>query len=153
MATRLRLLSLVDRAFVVRLLLVMLLASLLVVADGYALIELSTHLGRYLSLAVVASTGFVGLFFLTNSILATLSAMRRHVRSGSFPKRDFARLAGLFISAGLIVLPGLVTDLIGIVIYIPPLRVAFGLLIIRPLDSQLWQIYEHVKLQEAENEG
>ncbi|NBC29554.1 MAG: FxsA family protein [Spirochaetes bacterium] len=153
MATRLRLLSLVDRAFVVRLLLVMLLASLIVVADGYALIELSTHLGRYLSLAVVASTGFVGLFFLANSILATLSAVRRHVRTGSFPKRDFARLASLFISAGLIVLPGLVTDLIGIVIYTPPVRLAFGLLMVRSLDSQLWQIYEHVKLQEAENEG
>jgi UPF0716 protein FxsA len=131
----------------------MLLASLLIVADGYALIELSAQVGRYLALALVASTGLIGLFFLINSILTTLAAARRHIRRGSFPKRDFARLAGLFVAAALIILPGLITDVIGVVVYVPPVRLALGLLIVRPLDSQLWQIYEHVKLQEAEEQA
>ncbi len=150
MATRLRLLSLVDRAFVIRLLLLMLLGSLLIVADGYALIGLSGAVGRYLALAVVSSTGLVGLFFLANSILSTLAAVRGSIRAGVFPRRDFARLGSLFIAAGLILLPGLVTDMIGVFMYLPPIRVGLGLLLIRPLDTQLWQIYEHVKLEEAE---
>ncbi len=128
----------------------MLLGSLLIVADGYALIRLSGAIGRYLALAVVSSTGLVGLFFLVNSILSTLAAARGSIRAGIFPRHDFARLASLFIAAGLIILPGLVTDIIGVFMYLPPIRVALGLLLIRPLDTQLWQIYEHVKLEEAE---
>lgn len=149
MATRLRLMSLVDRAFVVRLLLLTLLASLLIVADGYALVMLSDRLGVYLALAVVASTGLIGLFFLINSILTTLAETRARIREGAFPRRPFARLAALFIAAGLILVPGLVTDIIGLLIYLPPFRLGFGLLLVRPLDRQLWQIYEHVKLEEA----
>lgn len=141
--------SLVDRAFVVRLLLLTLLASLLIIADGYALVMLSDRLGVYLALAVVASTGLIGLFFLINSILTTLSETRARIRAGGFPRRPFARLAALFISAGLILLPGLVTDLLGLLIYLPPFRLGVGLLLVRPLDRQLWQIYEHVKLEEA----
>ena len=150
---RLQLLSFVDRASVIRLLLLILLASILLLADGYALIVISGPIGRYLALAVVASTGLIGLFFLVNSILATLAVARSWISGGYFPRRDFARLASLLVAAVLILIPGLLTDALGLLMYSPPFRLLFGLLLTRPLEAQLWQLYEHVKLEEAERTG
>lgn len=150
---RVQLLPFVDRAFVIRLLLLMLLGSILMLADGYVLILLSEPLGRYLALALVASTGLIGLFFLVNSILSTLSTARGWIRAGHFPRRDFARLASLLVGSALLLIPGLLSDAIGLLLYLPPLRLLAGLAITRPLEPQLWQLYEHVKLEEVEGAG
>jgi UPF0716 protein FxsA len=56
--------------------------------------------------------------------VATLGKVRTHVADGRIPARPLAEGAVLSIAALLIIIPGFVTDLFGIALFIPAVREA-----------------------------
>ena len=139
------LLRLFESGFVSRLFLALLFLSMLGIADGYVLLTLGEHYGKHLVLAATASTGLFALFFLLNSAGATLHRVRRDVASDIFPRREYARLAGLLTAGVLLLLPGFFTDAVGALVYLPPIRRLVGHALTAGHGAFLREAYEYLK--------
>ncbi|MFP4374807.1 MAG: FxsA family protein [Spirochaetaceae bacterium] len=140
------LLRLFEPGFVSRLFLALLLLSILGIADGYILLTLGEHYGKYLVLAATASTGLAALFFLVNSAGDTLARIRREVSADIYPGREYARLAGLIVAGVLLLLPGFFTDALGLVVYLPPIRRLTGHALTARHGTFLREAYEYLKI-------
>ena len=148
MNRRPRLIALVHADGVTRTLFLLLLASLLVVADGYVLILVSRLLGIYLLLAIEAATGILAVISILSSYRHTLSLVRQAVREDRYPGPEFRALACLWVAAVLLVLPGFVTDALGLASLIPPTRWLVGRLMERTLRGGFEELYEYLRLDE-----
>jgi len=148
MEQRPRLLMLVHVDSVTRLIFSLLLASLLLVADGYVLIIVSRYLGIYLLLAVEAATGLLAVLAILSSYRHTVSEVREAVRANRYPVAEFRSLASLWVGSICLIVPGFVTDVIGLAAMIPPLRWLAGYVIERSVRTRFEELYEYLKLEE-----
>lgn len=121
-------------------------ASLLLIADGYVLIVASRSVGVYLLLALEASTGLVGVIAVLNSYRTALDRIRRVARAGVYPAKEFGSLICLLVGAILLIIPGFVTDGVGIAVQIPPLRWAVGSVAQRVARARLEELYEYMQM-------
>ncbi len=137
-----------DEARILRLFFLELLVALLIIADTFVYILLSEYVGVFILLAAGGVTALPGIYIVYNSIQNTLGAVRARVRMGRYPRLEYAGLAGLLLSGILLVLPGFFSDIIGVLLYILPIRLAVGLLICSRLEAPLNDAYEHLKLEE-----
>lgn len=140
------LLKLFDRDFVVRLLLLVLLYSLVPIAETLLLEYVGSLLGNYLTLAVAASTGLLMLPVALKEFHSRLNALKTKARNGTYPLTEFMALGGVLIGAILILTPGFITDVIGFLFFFPPLRNWVGIAVTRALHLNLKELYEYLKL-------
>jgi len=139
--------ALAEFESIVRILFRGLLVSLLLLADGYALIIVSRQLGAYLLLAILASTGLVGVTAILTSYRSTLDRMWKLVTAGRYPRAEFRRMASLLVAAALLVVPGFVSDAVGIVLLTRPGGFFVGAIIERRNHQQFRELYEHLRLK------
>ena len=148
MDRRPRLLTMVHLDSVTRVFFVLLLASLLIIVDGYVLILVSRYLGIYLLLAAEAATGLVAVITILSSYRHTVTLVREAVQNDRYPAAEFRALSCLWVSAICLILPGFVTDTIGIAALLPPLRWGIGYWIERAGRARFEELYEYLKLEE-----
>ncbi len=140
--------GIIDPNVVARTLVQGLLASLLLLADGYVLILASRRLGVYLLLAIVASTGLVAIAVVMVSYRAQLRSMRRSVAAGAYPTKEFRRLIPLLTAAVLLVVPGFVTDALGVLLLMRPVGWLLGAALERIRRPYFRELYEYLRLQD-----
>ncbi len=124
-----------------------LLASLLLLADGYALIIISRQLGVYLLLAILASTGFVGVVAILANYRSTLDRMWRVVTAGRYPRTEFRRMSSLLVAAALLLIPGFVSDAVGIVLLTRLGGWILGAIIEHRNRQRFAELYEYLRLR------
>ena len=140
--------GLVEPDRVLRLLSLGLLGALLMLADGYVLIIVSRQIGIYLLLAAVASTGLLAIVLVIAAYRAEVEQMWQTVRDGRYPRRQFRRLVPLLAAAFLLLVPGFVTDAVGIVLVIRPLGWPLGVLVERRNRDRFRKLYEYLRLHQ-----
>ena len=141
------LLMFVRREFLTKFFFLLLFASLLMLIDAFALVLITTIENMFLVFAILAGTGLGGVIFVLNSADGCLSDIRRQVREGIFPEQRFQELAGLVIAGIFLVVPGLFTDVLGIIAYLPVIRPLIGSIITTRAESELREIYEYLKME------
>jgi UPF0716 protein FxsA len=139
-------LGLLDRDAVLRLLLFLLLYSVVPLAEILLLIYLGGLMGSYLVLAVAASTGFVGVFVAYGELRSNIARLRRSVAEGRLPTTEFVNVAGILVGALFLLSPGFITDCLGLLLFLPPVRRRIGLLLIRRLRINVKELYEYLHL-------
>lgn len=135
-----------DRGFLLRTLLLLLLVSLLPLADIVLLIYIAKIIGLYLTVAIVLAAGLLGVFMTYREMRRTLGPIREKVTAGYYPAREFANLAGSALCSLLLATPGFIGDLIGLVLFAPFLRRRIGRAITARMDDKMKRIYEYLKL-------
>ncbi len=142
------LLHVFQRDFILKFFFLQLLVAILLLVDGYVLVLLAADHGVFITLAVAGATAVPALFVVLNSVDAILLKIRRKIRDGQNPRWEYTSLFGVLLSGFLWLIPGFFTDFLGLVIFVFPIRNAFGWVLTRRLHSQLKRIYEHLKLEE-----
>jgi UPF0716 protein FxsA len=135
-----------DRDFMVRLLFLGLLCSLLPLGEIVIILLAGDALGRYLTLAVTASTGLLGALLAARQVGGLLAAARGRIRSGEYPGDELVEIAGTLVAGILLMTPGFVTDAAGLVTLLPPLRRRVGRMVTRRLQRRLTEVYEYLRL-------
>ena len=74
------------------------------------------------TLAIVLGTGFLGVFVLRQQGLRAMSDMQSAMRTMQNPLSPMANNALIMAAGILLILPGFLTDTIGLLLLIPPLR-------------------------------
>lgn len=108
----------------------LLLFIVLPVLELWLLIKVGSVIGALPTIALVLLTAIVGVAMLRRQGLATLLRANQKLEQGQIPAREM--LDGLFLAAGgaLLLTPGFITDILGLLCLIPGLRqLVFGRLV------------------------
>lgn len=148
MLTMKALMRFLDRGFVVRALLVTMLLFLVLIGEYFIVLSLKTYFPSNLILSGVSATALIGVLIAVRPLSRALDSVQRSIDAGYYPEEEFARFAGTLIAAFLLVTPGLATDAIGFMLFVPILRRLVGALITRRMHQRLNELYEYLKLYE-----
>jgi UPF0716 protein FxsA len=86
------------------------------------LIMVGSSIGVLSTIALVIFTGFMGSFLLRAQGFAAFSNLRRALESGQAPDAQIADAALIMVAGVMLIIPGFVSDLVGIALFIPFVR-------------------------------
>jgi UPF0716 protein FxsA len=141
------LLKFLDRDYFFKIILILLLYSLVPLAEIFLFLALGNLIGNYLTLALAAVAGVAGALLALDQVQRTQAKLRARIRKGEYPGREFADLAGMLAGGLLLITPGFITDLFGYGLMIPFFREALGRAIVQKLDRSFRDIYEYLRLR------
>ncbi len=88
----------------------------------YVLLEVGGVIGVLPTIAMVVLTAVVGAGLIRAQGLATLGRVQQELERGELPAVTIIEAALLLVAGALLLTPGFVTDAIGFLILVPPLR-------------------------------
>lgn len=147
--TELRLLfRFLDKEFLFRLIFILLLYSIVPIAEIFLFMWLGEVVGKYLILAVAAVVGLLGMLIALREVRVTLERLRARIRRHEYPGAEFVDLAGILAGAILLLTPGFITDFVGFLLMVPFFRRALGQVVTRRMDRSLHEVYEYLQLSD-----
>ena len=139
-------LKLLDRDFLFRVILALLLYSLVPLGEIFLFLYLGDLIGNYLILLLAAVAGLPGVLIAMGQIRRILDHLKAKIRDSAYPGKEFVDLVGILIGSLLLLTPGFVTDVVGYLLLVPFLRDRLAKVIARKLDSHFREVYEYLKL-------
>ena len=121
--------------------------STLVLADGLVLIRLARLSGAYLALAVEGAVTLVAAVIVGSTVNGVIRTIRLDAHTGSYRPLRYAQLVGTVIAGVLLVVPGFVTDIAGLLLYLPPGRHTFAALFVRRHAAGLYRAHEYLTME------
>lgn len=118
--------------------------------DAYLIARLAGRFGVYFTIAIAGVTGLIAIPFILSSARGGLLRLETQLREGAYSRREFGDLLSVVIAGVLLVVPGFITDALGLVIFLQPLRRGLGIVLARVLDRQLRLSYEYLKMKHFE---
>lgn len=86
------------------------------------LILVGSSIGVLPTIALIILTGFLGMALLRIQGFAVLSKMRAEMERGQAPDKSLADAAMIALAGVFLIIPGFVSDIIGILLFLPPVR-------------------------------
>ena len=103
-----------------KLLLIFILVPLL---ELYILIRIGQLLGAEVTIALVVVTGILGAIFVRTQGFSLITKIKHDLNEGELPHKRLLEGVCILVSGLLLLTPGLLTDLAGFMLLIPPLRI------------------------------
>ncbi|MCL2792758.1 MAG: FxsA family protein [Spirochaetaceae bacterium] len=138
-----------QKDFIFKLLLLALFYSLIPLAEIVLILHVGGIFGNYLVIALTAALSLLGILIAFGEIDALIKQVKRKLKNGEYPGKEFIGIAGVLAGALLMISPGFITDAIGLCLFIPVIRNCVGKLITSKMENQLKDIYEYLKLYDA----
>lgn len=88
----------------------------------YVLIEVGSRIGAPWTIALVVLTAAIGAALVRRQGLATLSRVQASLDAGTLPAVELVEGAFLLVAGVLLLMPGFVTDAVGVTLLTPPAR-------------------------------
>ena len=98
-------------------------------------IQVGGLIGLWPTLAVVVLTAIIGTWLLRQQGLATLGRARAQMDQGVLPTRELFDGICLLFAGALLLTPGFVTDTVGFLLFVPPLRDALRVALARHFQT------------------
>lgn len=102
-------------------------------AEIYVLIQVGSQIGALSAIALTILTAIVGASLVRSQGLQTAFAARSAMERGETPARQMIEGLMLVVAGAMLVMPGFITDFVGLLLLLPPLR---ALLAAKVLKSQ-----------------
>lgn len=99
--------------------------TLIPLAELYLLIKIGTVVGVLNTLALVALTGFAGAYLARMQGMQTMLRVRSQIEQGIMPAEDLIDAVIIFVAGILLLTPGLLTDIAGLLLLYPTSRFYF----------------------------
>ncbi|MGL4488500.1 MAG: FxsA family protein, partial [Rhizobiaceae bacterium] len=105
------------------------------------LIMVGSNIGILATIGLVIFTGFLGSYLLRSQGITAFSKLRREMEGGRAPDKQMADAAMIVVAGIMLIIPGFVSDLVGIALFVPFVRswvvkaLASRVTIIRPTSG------------------
>ena len=93
------------------------------ITEIYLFVEIGNIIGGSATVILTVLTAILGAILFRTQGTSILDRVKEHIRRNETPLTEIIDGFGLLLAAALLFLPGFVTDTIGFIIFIPPLRV------------------------------
>lgn len=140
------LIKIFQPAFVKRLLSFLLTLAIVPLADCILIIRSADLLGEYLFIALLALLSLAGFVFSFKTLERAVLAINRNLETNVFSEEAYSLLPGGFLAAYLLIMPGIVSTLVGIILSCPPLRRRTGRALSRFLRIDWKEIHEYMNI-------
>lgn len=88
----------------------------------YFMIQIGSEIGAFVAIALTVFTAIFGLFLVRLQGLSVLFRVRDSMDQGEIPAIEMLEGASLMLAGVMLFLPGFLTDSLGFILLIPPLR-------------------------------
>ena len=99
--------------------------TLIPFVELYLLIKIGNYLGAFNTILVVIATGIVGAYLAKLQGIKTMMRVRDNLNRGELPAEQMLDALLIFVAGIVLITPGFVTDLAGILILVPKTRYWF----------------------------
>ena len=103
----------------------------------YILIKIGSYLGAFLTVALIIFTALLGLLLARFEGLRTLHQIRQSLSQGIVPAEEMLDSVLIFAGGVLFVIPGVLTDVVALVLLIPFTRTIFKRWLRRRFDRMV----------------
>ena len=97
--------------------------TLIPVAEIYVLVQAAHVIGTWSTLGLVVLSGFVGSWFVRSQSYSIIQKINRTVSQGQLPAEDLMSGFCVLVGGILMIAPGFITDVMGLLLVLPPTRV------------------------------
>lgn len=94
----------------------------IVVLEVAVFVLVGSAIGVLATIALVIAAAVAGIILLRAQGFGVLSRMQAETAAGRVPAREIADGVVILVAAVLLIIPGFVTDIVGLLLFIPPLR-------------------------------
>ena len=94
----------------------------LVVLELWLLVQMSDAMGFFRTLALIFGAGIVGAWIARWQGFQAITRLQRDVQQGVLPARAIGDGALILLAGFLLILPGVISDILGLLLLIPPVR-------------------------------
>nr|HID59793.1 FxsA family protein [Desulfobacterales bacterium] len=101
----------------------------------YLLIKIGQYLGAFNTVLIVIGTGFWGAYLAKIQGLRTMIRVREALDRGELPADEMLDALLIFIAGVVLITPGLITDITGLLILLPKTRLMFKRWLRKKLDQ------------------
>ncbi|HSG61236.1 MAG TPA: FxsA family protein [Pseudomonadales bacterium] len=114
------------------------------IVEMWVLIETGAHIGGLSTIALVLLTAVIGAFCLRIQGMSMLLEAQRKMQVGELPAQEMFGGLLLAVAGVCLVTPGFITDSVGFLLLVPPVRLALGKAILKKMQvSGQQQFYSH----------
>ncbi len=99
--------------------------TLVPVLELYLLIKIGGLMGAFYTLALVILTGFIGAYLARMQGTRTMLRVRSRLQQGMMPAEDLIDAVIIFVAGIVLLTPGLLTDIAGLLLLFPATRFHF----------------------------
>lgn len=99
------------------------------------MIQVAGSIGVLNMIGLLIAVSLVGVWLAKREGLSVITRIRRAQEAGEVPSKELADGALLLLAAFLLVLPGFVSDVLGVLLLLPPVRIAIRTLALRRLNA------------------
>ncbi|MCP4113882.1 MAG: FxsA family protein [Desulfobacteraceae bacterium] len=109
--------------------------TLIPVVELYLLIKVGAVLGSFNTILLVIATGFFGAWLARMEGMNTMFKVRASLQQGSMPAEELLDALIIFVAGVVLITPGLLTDLSGLLLLWPVTRNAFKRILRQKLNE------------------
>lgn len=106
------------------------------------LIMVGSSIGVFATIGLIILTGILGLVLLRVQGFSVLTRIRSEMERGQIPDKSLADAAMIAIAGVFLMIPGFISDVIGILLFLPPVRA-----LIRSMIGNRMTVVRHGKWQ------
>lgn len=103
------------------------------IAEIALFVEASRLIGVFPTILLTIATAMLGTFLMRSQGIATLNRISQSIDKGEVPVASVMDGMGIFVAGILLLTPGFLSDLMGLLLFIPPIRRRVGQWIFRKL--------------------
>lgn len=105
---------------------IIILLLIIPLTELYVLIEVGSVIGGLSTILLIIVTALLGGAFMRHQGMATMQKIQRGMATGQAPEKEILESVFIFIGGLFLLIPGFITDSIGVLFLIPSLRVFFA---------------------------
>jgi len=112
------------------------LLAVLAIAELWAIVFVASHIGVGETILLLVAVSVIGLWLVKRAGLGVLDRMWSAVDQGRVPHREVLDGFLLLLAGILLVPPGFITDAFGLLLLVPPVRIAIRARLVRSLNRR-----------------
>jgi UPF0716 protein FxsA len=113
------------------------------IAELYVIIQVGHMLGVVNTLALLVLISFTGAWLMKREGLSTWRQAQRQVDAGVVPGKELVDGALIVLAGALLVAPGFITDALGLLLLLPPVRAGVRSFARRRLQGRVYSIQRY----------
>ncbi|MCA1596753.1 MAG: FxsA family protein [Chloroflexi bacterium] len=105
--------------------------------DLGAVLLMSHYTGIWVALGTVVACGVLGAFLVRREGIRTWNSLRQEIARGQMPETPLLDAVLVLVSGVMLMTPGPLTDALGLILLLPPVRQAVRLMVRRKVEKML----------------